>query len=202
MIDECTGVVLAGGSSSRMGTDKAMLSVFGEPLLLRTQKVLGTVFPEVMCVGRPCSGRPEGGVRTVADEHPGMGPLGGIEAALAAAATPWVFVAACDMPLLERGFMERLWRRGSGRAGAEAVVPRLEGRLHPLAGFYARTLLADVRDRVGRGALSVTRFLESRDVSVVEIVPGGEDALSLENVNTRDDWERVLGTRREGAETT
>ena len=101
-VEGATGAVLCGGGSRRMGRDKAVIVVAGETLLARAARTLSGVFDEVLVVGReaPPPGLPPH-VRALADERPGLGPLGGIATALAAAGHEWVFVCACDMPLLD-----------------------------------------------------------------------------------------------------
>ncbi|MGH3147532.1 MAG: molybdenum cofactor guanylyltransferase, partial [Rubrobacter sp.] len=92
-------MVLAGGASRRMGTDKLSLEVGGFPLLDRVHDALRLGCREVIQVGGETSQR--GGVRLVATERPGsQGPLAGMEAGLAAASYPLVFVAAGDVPFL------------------------------------------------------------------------------------------------------
>lgn len=79
----------------------------------------------------------------VRDRHPGRGPVAGLEAGLAAAATPLCFAAACDLPFLAppvvTGLLEELetLRAGADEPGACAAVPVVQGRLQPLAAAYA-----------------------------------------------------------------
>src|SRR5262249_40275786 len=96
------GVILAGGLASRMGgRDKAFAAVDGEPIAVRTVGLFQRLFPQVIVA----TNRPERfaglAVETVADRHPGCGPLAGIHAAMLASRSPWVFVVACDMPGLD-----------------------------------------------------------------------------------------------------
>ena len=92
-IEGATGAVLCGGDSRRMGRDKAGAVLAGETLLARAVRTLAEVFDEVLVVG--CDGLdfdPPAHVRAVPDERPGLGPVGGIATALAAARHDWVFV--------------------------------------------------------------------------------------------------------------
>jgi molybdenum cofactor guanylyltransferase len=109
---DLSAAVLAGGRSSRMGTDKALLRVGGRTLLERVIEVLQTTSDEVHIIGD----RPEYhgfGVKVVADLHPGTGPLGGIATAIATASCEQVLVVACDMPFLSADLIR-----------AMAMVPR------------------------------------------------------------------------------
>ena len=175
-----------------MGRDKLQLEVGGVPLLKRVHEALSGRCAEVMLVG-------EGpavleGVRRAPDARTGgEGPLAGMETGLAAATNRLVFVTAGDLPFLPGelvGFLlERLEERG-----ACAVVPRYEGRAHPLCAAYDRRILPQVRLALDGGVRSVREFLGALDP--VEYVEGelrwfGEPDLFLMNVNSPEDLYRA-----------
>src|SRR5512138_2118572 len=98
----CTGVLLAGGAATRMGgAPKGLLRVGGETLAARSVALLRRVFGRAMLVANDAAPYAALGVPVVPDAVRGRGAPGGLHAALAAAETPWVFVAACDMPFLD-----------------------------------------------------------------------------------------------------
>ncbi|HUY77372.1 MAG TPA: molybdenum cofactor guanylyltransferase [Ktedonobacterales bacterium] len=125
VIADVTGVVLAGGHSSRMGADKAALLIGDEPLLRRIVRRLRLALAETLVVGPPelaallqplapgqatehvtnqqpeQSARPIAETRVIPDAQPGLGPLGGLATALGAITTPYAFVIACDMPFVQ-----------------------------------------------------------------------------------------------------
>ena len=132
MIEDCTGLVLAGGDSRRMGVDKTNLA-FGETTLLK--RVIGlmqSVFPQVLVSVR--QRRCDIGEQQVVDGYPEGGPLAGLCAGLAEARTPWVFAVAADMPFLNPEVIRQLAAR---RDGFQAVVPVIQGFQQPLAAYYA-----------------------------------------------------------------
>lgn len=147
MIDDCTGLVLAGGQSRRMGRDKTALEWDGATLLERACTCLQAVFPRVLVsLRQPREGLAweqvldrAGGDGALAE--PFAGPLAGLAAGLAAARTPWVFVLAADMPLISARTIEALATR---RTGSQAVVPVAGGVLQPLAAFYPTDALPEV----------------------------------------------------------
>ena len=147
MIADCTGLVLAGGESRRMGFDKTALRMDGQTLLQRAVERLRGIFPTVLVSVRQI--RPDAGlpadVLQVVDELSGdepAGPLAGLCAGLAEAKTPWVFVLAADMPFIAPAAIEYLAQQ---RAGYQAVVPMIAGHPQPLAAFYAAEALPSVR---------------------------------------------------------
>ncbi len=114
------GFVLAGGKSSRMGRDKALLEIDGESLIARATRLVRAVLSEpVVIVSTP--GYEALGLKIVADDFPGYGPLGGIATALHISTKPWNLVIACDLPYLTKPWLEYLIERaleiGSGRGG-------------------------------------------------------------------------------------
>ncbi len=146
MIEDCTGLILAGGDSRRMGRDKANLLLGEQTLLLRVANVLQRSFPRVVVsVRQPHSGIP---FPQVCDDPAFSGPLAGLAAGLASVSTPWVFAVACDMPFLTRPVIECL---AGHRSGYQAVVPVAQGHPQPLAAFYAAGCLEVIRNQLAAG---------------------------------------------------
>src|ERR1700741_1983815 len=95
------GFILAGGESSRMGRDKALLELSGEALIVRTARLVGSASERGTQVGD--SVRLEGfELDVIEDEFPGAGPLGGIATALRSSEVEWNLIVACDLPYLTR----------------------------------------------------------------------------------------------------
>lgn len=138
---EFTAAITAGGRSSRFGSDKALATLHGRPLLHHVAASLQGC-PVRLLVSPP--GRyvlP--GWQEVADTRPGQGPLAGLEAALSAAQTEWLAFTGVDLPGLTPGFWEALAQART--PGALAVLPLDEaGRPQPLAGLYHRNVLPRV----------------------------------------------------------
>ncbi len=155
-----SGVVLAGGRSSRMGRDKAMTPFRGEPLISRPLAALrdaGAV--EVAVVGGDPATIPGLGVELVPDGHPGSGPLGGLLTALARSRFDLVVILACDLPLLRADAVRDLVHE-LDKSTASAVVPVVEGRLQPLTAAYRRGIEPRLREIFASGTRSVTSAVE------------------------------------------
>lgn len=156
-----------------MGGAKATRLFAGRPLWSYGYDLLGSFCQEVRLVGR-CA---ELDLPQLVEEAPGLGPLGGIVAALKTARTDWNFILALDYPLLDQAFVSSLGIPQSGLAR----LPRCGRQKHPLCGFYHR----GAADRLeARG--SVVRALEGL---AVEWVDFGEDPRFL-NVNYVEDLQR------------
>ncbi|HSM98257.1 MAG TPA: molybdenum cofactor guanylyltransferase [Gallionella sp.] len=169
MIEDCTAIILAGGDSRRMGSDKANLLFGGQTLLQRVSATMQEIFPHVIIsVRRP---RPEIGLPQVCDERagagaaPGDGPLAGLVAGLGRVTTPWAFAVACDMPFVEPAVVELL---GKFRPACQAVVPVVQGYPQPLAAFYASSCLAEMRASLLSQDKSLRGMLQKLDACYVD----------------------------------
>jgi molybdopterin-guanine dinucleotide biosynthesis protein A len=163
MIGNCTAIIMAGGDSRRMGQDKANLLLGERTLLQSVAATLQPLFAEVIVsVRQP---RPEIDLPQVCDDPAHSGPLAGLAAALDRATTPWIFAVACDMPFITPGVIEYLALQ---RADHQAVVPMIGGHPQPLAAFYARSCLDEVRACLhGKGKHSFRALLDTLRVCYV-----------------------------------
>jgi molybdopterin-guanine dinucleotide biosynthesis protein A len=153
-----TGAILAGGFSRRLGQDKAMLRMGGEPLALRIDGALAPfAAPRWLVTNQPLA-HLAFGLPLVTDLCPFQGPAGGLLTALFYARTPWVMVAAVDNPFLAPALLAELAGR-AGRTSRPAVICRSPGGLEPFPGVYAVRLLPILRDFL-RNDRRPTRFLE------------------------------------------
>jgi molybdopterin-guanine dinucleotide biosynthesis protein A len=190
-------VVLAGGASSRMGRPKAWLEFHGEPLMARIVRACAQAACEVIVAAAPGQALPAVDARRVDDEHPGLGPLAGIEVGLRAARAERVFITSCDVPFLHPEVVRRLL---AALDDADAAVLRAGERIHPLVASYRRSLAALASRLIAQQRLRPIFLLEEVRARILD----GEafrdvdpDLLSWENVNTPEDFDRALHERRE-----
>lgn len=184
------GVILAGGQSRRMGQNKALLPLNGETLVARQARKFQAWFQETVVVTNEPDLYRDLGLPLVADLHPGCGPLAGVEAGLAAAHLPWAFVAAVDLPFLERSLITQLWTE---RGAVRAVVPRPQGRWQPTSALYHQDCLAPAGELLEQGFRRVEALFERVPVAAVEVAQA--DRLFF-NANTPEDWAWVLTTEK------
>ena len=183
-----TAFVLAGGKSTRMGRDKALLEFDGETLLAHSLKLARLVAPEVRIIGDAKKFAPWGDV--VEDIYPEHGPLGGIHAALAGTPTDLNLVLPIDMPLLHAVFLEFLIHKAIENP-AVVTVPRTAGRLHPLCATYRKGFVAIAKRSLEANRNKIdTLFTEvaTQIIEEEEIVENGFSASLFRNVNTPQDW--------------
>lgn len=186
-VPSLTAFILAGGKSSRMGSDKAFLDFEGCTLLSRALDLARSVTPDVKIVGDPekfSSFAP-----VVADIYLARGPLGGIHAALTNSTTDSNLILAVDLPFLDARFLQFLIAESES---TEAVVtlPQAAGHLHPLCAIYRKQFLphADRALAEGRNKLdALFHEIEVRIIPEEELKAAGFDASIFRNLNTPQD---------------
>jgi molybdopterin-guanine dinucleotide biosynthesis protein A len=179
-----SAVVLAGGRSTRMGRDKALLPLpDGRTLLARQLDVLRTAgAAEVLVSARPEQHLPLEGARLIPDCEPDRGPLGGIASALAAATHDHLLVLAIDLPRMSAEFLAGLVAAAPAGRG---LVPLLGGEPEPLAALYPRAAASRAADLLAGGdcrARQWARTLESLGMVAWRVVLPAEIAC-FENWN-------------------
>lgn len=185
-----TGIILAGGSSRRMGQNKAELDLGGVPVLQRVASTVSRVSDEVIiAAGRNLRQQLPADVsaRWVGDPPGGAGPLAGLVAGLAAARHDAAIVVAADMPFLNEDLLAYLLEALEGH---DVVVPVIGGREQPLHAAYSRNALTTAQSLLQSGVVSMKEVLGQLQVRYVpeDICLGLDPAgLSCFNMNTPTD---------------
>lgn len=177
--------VLAGGQSTRMGRDKALLELGGSPLIehaLEKLRALG-FSPRV------AGSRPDLAwfAPVVADNYFQQGPLSGIEAALVASDAEQNLFLPVDLPRLPVEFLRWMMDR-AGQTCALATVPRLQGLPQPLCAVYSRAMLPHIRAALAEEDTKVTRAVERASVATGLRV----DGFDVESVAAAQGWPQPL----------
>jgi molybdenum cofactor guanylyltransferase len=175
------GFVLAGGRSSRMGKDKALLTLGGEPLVKRAVRKLGKVCSEVAIAGGTRELMQFG--RVVPDESAGCGPLGGIVAALGQSSFEWNLFLPVDAPFVPVSTLNALLLMA--KSSGMGVMARAEGVMQPLCAVYSRQSLGVLQQELAAGRWKVTRAIEAAGpINVMDF----EDASWFVNLNTPEEF--------------
>lgn len=189
---QATAIVMAGGRSSRMGRDKAMITIDGEPLIQRLVRWLAPRFDEVLISARNPDDYAFLGQRVVADRTPDQGPLHGLACALQASRHDVHMVVPCDLPAIPLDLMARLLR--AVRDADVALPVGADGRAEPLFSACRRAALPAVLAALDRGERRMVGFHRDCRVTEVALPPG----VTLGNLNTPESLE-TLRTGREAA---
>lgn len=190
-----TAIILAGGKSSRMGRDKALICIEGIPLLQRTctvaQKCTKGVYVVTPWLAKYRHILPQG--CKLIKEVPWRGkihhgPLVGFAQGLLQVKTPWVLLLACDLPHLQpEQILEWTEYLNSASQDHIAALPRHDRGWEPLCGFYRRSCLSQLNQYIAGGGRSFQGWLAQHEVQELPLC----DPQLLFNCNTPDDLAQV-----------
>jgi molybdopterin-guanine dinucleotide biosynthesis protein A len=188
---EIEGFILAGGASSRMGTDKARLHLGGRQFGERIAHALAQVAHNVRTVGAPQTF--DWQLRNVPDVFPQWGALGGLHAALVACRSEWASIVACDLPFVTGELFVRL---ALLRENFDAVIPvPQDGRPQPLCALYRRAPCLAVSEQLiesgERRPRALLQKINTRWVAASEFADLDNAKLLLMNINTPEDYEQA-----------
>lgn len=198
-------VILAGGKSSRMGTNKALLPIQGLPNIERLRNELAAVvphdgIPEISRVSKVIVVTNESeeyrflGEQMATDRYPGKGPLAGIQAGLGVSPSDWNLVAACDMPFASAQAARFLLQQAVAGSSLDAVVPVIHGQMHPLFAAYHKRSAEKIEDMLISDRLRMIYLLEQLQVKQVteRDFPSFIDVDRVFfNMNRPADWEQA-----------
>ncbi len=198
-LGESSAVVLAGGSSSRLGQDKAFLLVDGQLLIERIIQTLSQLSDEVIIVANDVDRYEQFDALVVSDVYPGKGALGGIYSGLRAATRSRGLVVACDMPFLNLSLLRYMQGLASRY---DVVIPRRGQLTEALHAFYSCNCLPFIEAQLLAGDLRIIHFFSQVRVRYVdreEVEVFDPQHLSFFNINSQADLEKAreeLGPER------
>ena len=183
-IKDIAGVILAGGSSTRFGSNKALAIVNGKPLIQNVTDLISGLFQECLLVINTPEEYEFLSLPLTYDRYKGSGPLAGIHAALLQISTPRAFVVACDMPNLSPELMQYMCN--IKEQGYDVIIPWLEKGQEPLFGIYHKNSLTHIEACLQNNECQVTRALEGlrvRRVSEQEVLSITDNLTFFKNIN-------------------
>ena len=188
---ELSAFVLAGGKSSRMGTNKALLALNGQTLLQRTLNLAKTLTSDVRIVGQhELFGQL---APVVEDVYKNRGPLGGIHAALTVTSSDLNLILAVDLPFLQQKFLQYLVSEAQA-SGAMITVPQAAGGYQPLCAIYRRDFGRFAEAALANGKNKIDALFSGNFIRVInedELQRVGFPLRMFDNLNSREDWERA-----------
>jgi molybdopterin-guanine dinucleotide biosynthesis protein A len=190
-LEEVTGVILAGGKSTRYGTNKAFAEVQGVRLIERTIRVMGSVCPRLLLVTNTPAEYAYLQLPMVEDLIKGLGPLGGIYTGLEVIEDENGLFVACDMPFLREDLLRYMVTL---RGDFDAVVPRIDWMVEPLHALYTKKCLPSLRKFIRSQELQILKFFQKirvRYLEEEEIRKVDPDLKSFFNINRPEDLERT-----------
>ncbi|MEC0242040.1 molybdenum cofactor guanylyltransferase [Paenibacillus dokdonensis] len=201
---EMTGVVLAGGKSSRMGKNKALLRMNGSETVIESViQSMAAVTSRIIISANDTQVYEDLGHGIVSDLFPMMGPLSGLHAALTVAKTPWVIVSACDLPFVsERIFKylkEMIEKQATGKKepAYQGFIPLVDGRIQPLVAAYHISALPSLEKSLAESKLRMTDWLKELRICYIpeeqiRSEAGVDPGREFFNMNNPVDYKQAL----------
>lgn len=186
-----TGVILSGGKNTRMGCNKSFLEVEGERLIDRTVRILKDIFAEVIIVTNSPLEYLDLPVQIVADIFKDKGSLGGIYTGLFYASSDKSFITACDMPYLNKPFIEHMVKITGNH---DIVTPSLPEGPQPLHAVYSKRCLPGIKNLMDQNRLKITGFYKGMNVLLIspEMIRSFDpQGRMFFNVNSMDDLTQI-----------
>jgi molybdenum cofactor guanylyltransferase len=159
---EVTGIILAGGKSSRMGADKGLQQLCGKPLIQYAIQAL-TGLCNTIIISSTSDAYQSFGYKTVADEIPGIGPMGGIYSALKQSKTEKNLILSCDLPFVSKELLSFILANSTGY---QIAIPWL-GNQHyePLCGFYNLAVFDRIYNYIENGNYKLPDLFEEISIN-------------------------------------
>ena len=192
LIEGITGIILAGGKSSRFGSNKALAKFNGKPLIERATGVLGRIFKNLIIITNSPLEYSYLKIPLFQDIVKGLGPVGGIYTGLDALDDGWAFFCACDMPFINEGLVRYL---AGVRDGFDAVVPKVDWKIEPLHALYSKNCLPAIKELIYKKEYQTIKAFNNIKVRYVveeEIKTYDPQLKTFLNVNKQDELEQIV----------
>jgi molybdopterin-guanine dinucleotide biosynthesis protein A len=188
---DVVGAILAGGKSSRMGTEKALLPVQGRPMVQVAVETLAAVFSDVILVGGSKDNFGFLEREIIQDVFEGCGPLAGIHSALNSSQGRPVFVLSCDTPFVPPRLVEFVMEY---KSPAPTKVASFESVLQPLCALYDVTSLQAIEEDLRQGKYSIIKTLKNINYAEISITPDLPffTPSIFRNVNQPEDYRTLI----------
>ena len=184
-------VILVGGKSSRMGTNKAFLELKGKTFIELQIELLREMFDEISISANTPSEYEYLNLPIFKDIYPGKGPLGGIYTSLINSSSLHTFMLACDMPFVGPKLIKHL---KDLTKEYDVVIPKSENGLEPLHAFYSKNCIEPIKRELDENNLRIRSFFPQVNVKIVELdslASSDHFKNSIKNLNTMADYEDV-----------
>lgn len=191
-MEKITAIVLCGGNSTRMGTDKGMINIMGRPMVehvinhakpLCSRILISTNFENYKYLG----------YEVVEDQWPDSGPAAGILSSLLVSETAMNLVISCDLPMATTALFEKMYGYSHD---SDITVPRINTHFQPLCGYYRTNIRERFKEFLLSGEKSMQFMIQFFNFRLIsqEMVPGIDLEKELLNFNTPEDLEKLKKT--------
>ena len=183
---EVTGIILAGGVSSRMGKDKGLCEFKGKSLVSYAIEALFPICDTILISSNNTEDYQKFGLDVVVDEHKNIGPIGGIYSSLSRSATKHNLVISCDTPFINTQLLEYVLENVDGY---DIVVPEHgNSYIEPLAGYYSTSVISVLEDSIKAIDFKLMNLFSKVKYKSIKVdTISGYSAKLFKNLNTPSD---------------
>lgn len=192
MVADTTGIILAGGKSSRMGENKAFVLFSNQPLVEILLDKVSALFKDLMIVSNKPHLYQKYGIRVEKDVFQDCGPLGGIYTGLFCSQNLHNFILACDMPFANQDLIRYMLEKS---ADSDVTIAEHNGRLEPLCAVYSKNCIQPVKEQLVRNNLKIVDFFKHvrvKTISEEEVARFDPEGCCFANINTPEDYHQSL----------
>lgn len=191
-----SAIILAGGKSSRMGYNKELIMIDEKRIVNYQIEALHGIFDEVIVVTKNSEYYNDLDCRTVSDIIEDGGPFGGIHAGLVASKSRYSYVVACDMPVINIGYINFMKKRIYEK-DVEGCMTLYGDHIEPFNAFYSKSIVEDIEEYIHSGGYSIHQLVKSLNFIYIEENTARRFSPNWEmfiNFNTREDISSYLGS--------
>lgn len=183
-------VILAGGKSSRMGEDKALLEYDGQIFIKKIADELSFFDEKIIARGNNCAltDMENDSWKIISDEYPEHGPIGGLHASLKSCESEAMFCVSCDIPFVKGELAQKMSNAMNDDFDAVIAVTA-DGKFHPLCGVYRKELYHLMKEHIlqdNNRMMAVLRKVRVKYVNLEEVT-----SKQLMNVNTKEEYDKL-----------
>lgn len=188
-INHIDAYILAGGKSSRMGTDKGLLLFKGKTMIENIMNILTQAFERIIIVSNNIEYE-KLGLKVIHDEIKDIGPAGGIHAALNDANTRKIFIMSCDMPFVT---IDSILYMIENSTGTQITLPVYRGKIQPLFGVYSKNCLPVWKQLIEQEITKLQEMVTHFDLSKINVDHQKFfNEIVLMNVNDKNDFSKAI----------
>lgn len=181
-----TAIILAGGKSSRMGTDKGLVLLNGKPMIQHIiEAVQKTEINDILIISNNLAYK-QFGLPVYSDIIKESGPLGGIYTGLVNSTTSRNMILSCDIPFINDEVMNVLLE---DQSQSPITVLKYKDRIHPLIGIFNTSIIPDIQEQISKNNLKVRELVQSKNATIIDLEKKIPELKShvVANVNTKND---------------
>ena len=184
-----TGIILAGGKSSRMGEDKGLVLLNGKPMVQYIIEVLKEVVSDIIIISNNES-YTKFGIPVYADIIKDKGPVGGIYTGLYHSKTELNFCISCDVPMISSDFIFWLLNKSGN---ASITLPMYKDKVHQMIGVYSKHVLSNFKESTEKGHLKLSQVNSDMACEIIDIEKeyANFDELIFSNINTKNELRSI-----------